>query len=112
MEWDLEWGPHLKTLMKAKQMGMNPQALQDMPSLPWYYSEFLSHFSALNRARTYSLVQGKDKSFRIPNPIDIPSILQYNEAIVKMSNPSDFLDIVQTLDDLFMTHSAKRMAKV
>lgn len=109
MEWDLEWGRRIKVLLEAERRGMNPQALRDKPDIPWYYFEFIKHYNNLSRSREYKLIQTKDKSYNIPNPIDIASILQYNEAIVKMSNPSDFLDIVQTLDDIFIAHFTKKM---
>lgn len=109
LEWDLEWGDKVKVLLQyEKQTGKTPQALSDKPDLPWYYYEFVRHFRILSNNRTYRSFQAGDKVISIPNPIDISTILSYNEHIVKMRNPFDLVDIIMTLDDIFMRNSMKK----
>ena len=104
------WGHRVATLEKyAEQHGKIPQALLDKPYLPWYYQHYLTHFFVLSSRRkvTYLRVeeaQGKktiQKILALPSTIDIPTILKYNEEIVK-EGPDKFLAIVATLDDLYL----------
>jgi hypothetical protein len=112
LEWDLEWGHRIKVLLQyEKQTGKTPQALLDMPDLPWYYQEFVRHFRILSNNRVYRTFQAGDKMISTPNPIDITTILRYNEYIVKMANAADFIDIIMTLDGVFMTNSLKKTSK-
>ena len=45
---------------------------------------------------------------RRPNPIVISEILSYNQMIANVLKDCDFLDIMQTLDYLFMKDAFKR----
>ena len=84
-----------------------------MPSLPFYYEEILNHFYVLSRSRSFysELVptgMGGTYTCRRPNPIDIPTILSYNQTIVRVFKDAEFLDIVQTLDMLYIANAYKK----
>jgi len=84
-----------------------------MPTLPFYYEEILQHFYTLSRSRQYfsELVPTKGGGMytvRRPNPIVISEILSYNQMIANVLKDCDFLDIMQTLDYLFMKDAFKR----
>ena len=98
----MEWGDHLPVLLKAQEQGMDPEALRNRPDIPWFYEVFIHHFNILSFSRTMNM--------NGPNPIDIPAILDYNEKIVKMDSPVEFLGIIQTLDGLFLTKKKKGSA--
>lgn len=84
-----------------------------MPIIPPYYEELVSHFHVLSRSRTYSYEvytnkKGGTSSRRRPNPIDISTILVYNERIYGVLRPLDFLEVVQILDILFLVKDSKK----
>lgn len=79
--------------------GNVPKALLDRPELPWYYFALLEDFNRLSRARTYHMSG--------PNPIDIKSILEYNQRVSKESTEL-FIDLMQELDSLFIEESNKK----
>lgn len=54
--------------------------------------------------------RGKDKKMvvqRVPQPIDIATILEYNRVILGGNNPEEFLEIMQSLDDNFISHNSR-----
>ena len=112
--WEAEWGGRLSILLKVQERtGRTPDALRDMPSLPFYYEEILQHFYVLSRSRSYfaEIVPTKTGGMytvRRPNPIAISTIIDYNHNIAKILKDSDFLDIIQSLDLLFMTNAYKK----
>jgi len=110
LQWQLEWGSHLPVLLQAEARGMKPQALADMPDLPWYYHDYMKHFQALSRSRTMRTINVAMGTVNVPNPIDVSSVLMYN-VFVSKDNCSNFLDIVQTLDDIYITHYMKKVVK-
>jgi len=84
-----------------------------MPVLVPCYSEILQHFYALSRSRSYyaEVVPAKTGSvytIRRPNPIDLGTLLSYNQRVAKVLKDSDFLDIIQTLDNMFLQNSYKK----
>jgi len=78
-----------------------------MPELPPYYEELVSHFHVLSRSRSYFPLtsptkNGGTKTSIMPNPIDISTILRYNQDIYGLLAPADFLEIMQTLDIMYV----------
>jgi hypothetical protein len=109
----MEWGPHIGVLTRAKEKGMNPQALIDKPDIEWYYEVFISHFNVLSFSRTRRpSIRITSKGGKIyttdPNPLDLPSIILYNREIVKMESCADFISIIQALDSVYVQHSHKQ----
>jgi hypothetical protein len=98
-------------LLQAEARGLKPQALADMPEVPWYYQDYLKHYRSLSRSRTMRTINVKLGTVNVPNPIDISSIILYNVFISKENNFLDFLDIIQTLDDIYITHYMKKVVK-
>jgi len=80
-------------LERAAKSGMTVQALLDRPSLPFYIKVIYDHFQILSFSRNYSQIGAL--------PIDISTILSYNETIVKMP-PAEFLYYIQSLDHEFL----------
>jgi len=106
VKWYKEWGKDEKVLLVAKAKGMDPIGLKNKPVVPWYYEVFLKHYLILSNSRSYRLdvVPNSSTGFSYvtkPNPIDIPTILQYNQNIVKMDH-SEFLHLMQTLDGCYL----------
>lgn len=107
----MEWGDKIPTLLRAqKQFGKTPQALLDMPDLPPYYEELVSHFRVLSNSRSYfsELIPTKAggmMGIRRPNPIDISTILRYNQDIYGLLPPEDFLEIIQMLDLMYLNRA-------
>ena len=102
----------MDSLLKAKERGETPQALLDKPELPWYYEDFIEHFAVLSFSRSSRpevqvTSEGGKLYTSAPQPIDIPSIIQYNEAVVKMDSCAEFISIIQCLDSVFLTHRNK-----
>lgn len=84
-----------------------------MPVLPPYYEELVSHFHVLSRSRSFFSEMIPTKSggmaaIRRPNPIDICSILDYNDRIYGILSPEDFLEIIQTLDMMYLNRAFSR----
>jgi len=90
----LDWGSHSTAVKTIERRGKRAKTVSNKPTLPWYYEVFLTHFKIMSRSR----VNGMDG----PNPIDIPTILNYNEKIAKVRDPELFLHIIQELDYLYM----------
>ena len=93
----------------AAQQKKLPPPLIARPKLDFHHAEFLRHFSSLSRGRSYCLVTvpGKENSvklLRYPNPIDIATILRYNMDIVQDGDPEFFLEVIQDLDEMFLSH--------
>jgi len=114
MEWEQEWGHQLPTLLQyQKNTGKTPSGLQNMPVLPFYLEEILNHFYTLSRSRQYyaeivPTKTGQVYTVRRPNPIDVSVILSYNANIAKVLKDCDFLDIIQTLDHMYMQNAFKK----
>lgn len=114
LQWEQDWGSNVPTLLTYyKNTGKMPETLKNMPSLPDYYEELLQHFYILSRSRTYyselrPTKKGGMYSVRQPNPIDIQTILSYNQSIVKFIKDVDFLHLIQSLDELHLIKSSKR----
>jgi hypothetical protein len=84
-----------------------------MPVLPFFYQEFIEHFCVLSRSRHYysEVVPTKTGGMSItrkPNPIDLTNILSYNEKVAKVLSDRDFIDIIQTLDSMYIEKAHKR----
>jgi hypothetical protein len=106
----------LPTLLQfQRNTGKTPQALKNMPILHPCLEELIQHFNTLSSSRTYfsELTPTKNGGFASsvkPNPLAISTILDYNQRIAKVLKDSDFLDIMQTLDRLFVHNAFKRKA--
>lgn len=86
-----------------------------MPVLPPCYEEILYHFHVLSRSRSvYSETRpsksGGTYTARRPNPIDIFTILSYNQRVAKVLKDREFLDIIQDLDSIFIMNASKAQA--
>lgn len=97
----------------AEKTGKIPQAILDKPKLPWYYGVFVNHFHVLSDSRSFRPEVrvgpgGQPYYLTAPNPIDINTMLSYNNSIVKMDNPLDFIGIIQLLDTIFLAHDMKK----
>jgi hypothetical protein len=67
----------------------------------------------MSRSRSfYSIVvptkNGGTRSIRRPNPIDISVILRYNHDIYGILASSDFLEIIQALDEIYLIKEYSR----
>lgn len=104
----------MATLLNFQRLkGKPPQALLDMPFIDAAHEELVSHFHVLSRSRSYfsEAIPNKNGaivSFRRPNPIDISSIIRYNHNIARVLSDQDFLEIIQTLDHIFLTKKFKQ----
>jgi len=94
-----------------RQKGKTPQALVDKPDLPWYFDTLLRSFLVLSSRRRFSYIK-IEKSVNkktyieikaIPSPIDISTILSYNDDIVG-AKAEDYLDLILILDDMFLAN--------
>jgi hypothetical protein len=89
----------LEFLLKLKQQGKDPKALQDMPEVPPGFGELLRHFNRLSFSRTYGMSG--------PNPIDFHSIYRYNQAIARL-DLEFFLEVIQMLDSFYLNKANKK----
>ena len=98
-----------------KKHGRPPDALAKRPDLPWYYEEIFNAYMLLSNQRgqdvitTYKVVAGK--SIKVPKvvkkPIDLTAILLLAQSLDIMS-PKDFLQLVSSLDSMYLTKMAER----
>ena len=89
-----------------RQKGKTPQALVDKPDLPWYFDTLLRSFLVLSSRRRFSYIKIKKTYIEIkaiPSPIDISTILSYNDDIVG-AKAEDYLDLILILDDMFLAN--------
>lgn len=83
----------------AKTSGKTPQALLDRPNLGWMYLSLVHDFYRLHNSRSYGMSGA--------NPLDLPSIIAYNEAVSK--EPLEFfIDVIQELDRTFLEAQRKK----
>jgi hypothetical protein len=99
LEWEAEWGKHLKFLLKRKEQGKDPEPLRNMPVVPPGFDELLRHFRRLSFSRTYGMSS--------PNPIDFLSIDRYNQTIARL-DLDFFLDVVQLLDSFYLEKASAK----
>lgn len=86
-------------LENVAKSGNIPQALRNRPTVEWWYISLVLDFSRLHQSRTYGMSG--------PNPLDLPSIIAYNEAVSK--EPMEFfIDIMQELDSTFLKAERKK----
>lgn len=91
----------METLQAQKKKGVPTPALDRRPDLPWYLTYWLEDFNVLSNSRTAGM-SGY-------NPIDLPSILQYAQAIgVKRLGLRRFIRIIQYLDNRFLLFWQKK----
>jgi len=97
----MEWGPHLKGLLKAEEQGIHVPTLDTMPELDDLLAQYWDAFTTLDSAREWG--QG------FPQPIRLIEIEAY--ARMKQYARSE-LDVliryVQYLDREYLSRQAER----
>ena len=100
MDWDLQWGPHLKHLedMQA-QSGITPKALLSRPTLPVEYHGVYEMFQMLHSCRQELLMVMPGPvpvTVPVPHPISVEAVNAYFE-IVGGTDPEMRLSCLRTI---------------
>lgn len=96
----MQWADKLDFLAAIEeQRGYTPQALLDRPELDTTERWFMRAFATLSRSRP----TGMDAC-----PIPLPHMQSYIETLDSVVEPSEFVEVIQAMDLVWLDRAEKR----